>query len=244
MGIRKRIRDFKDWCPQPPSHLPVKLRNYTVPIAVVLAAALAFGVFLSLSNMQNVPTQPAPQLPNLQTSSMNSTQPLSTPTPTAPATPTPTSTPPVTSPPTLTQVTAVNGSFELTMSIEKTVYSVGEPVNITLTLTNISNQTVNVGDDAWLLDFVVSNGTSKLIYQHTGDGMMPMYIVNVKLQPGQNITDCYLWSQRYSGPNPGPTVSPGTYYIVGKSDPSTIVGNIDPSYELQTDPLRITIVNS
>lgn len=127
------------------------------------------------------------------------------------------------------------------MSIQKTVFSVGEPVNVTLTLTNISNQNVTISVDMWLLDFVVSNSTNNLIYQHTNDGAMAQWVMLKTLQPGENVTDSYAWSQRYSGPNPGPAVSPGTYYIAGKSPG---IGDLDTGYLLQTTPLEIMIVNN
>lgn len=93
---------------------------------------------------------------------------------------------------------------------------------------------VNVAVDAWLLDYIVSNGTSNLIYQHTDDGPMPMVVAVEPFTPGHTITDTYSRLQKYSGPNPGPAVSPGTYYIVGKS----------ATYGLETSPIQISIVNS
>jgi len=210
-----------------------------IAITAVFVAIVVLGVFLSLPSLQNVPTQPAPQLP--QTTSGSSAQPSPTTIPTATASPAHTSTPtPTPSPFPLLgplEVTAVNGSFELTMSIEKTLYNVGEPVNITLAVTNISDQTVNLAIDAWLLDFTVSNGTNNLIYQNTLNGALPMIIENGQLQPGQNVTDTYTWLQTYSGPNPGPSVSPGTFYVVGICNPSYGV-------KLQTDPIQILIVDS
>jgi hypothetical protein len=232
MSLRKRLKNFRDWCPQPsPTRLPAKLKSYSVPLAAVIVATVALGVFLSLPSLQKIPTQPVPQLP--QNLPENSTQPLPTPTPTVATpttTPTPTS-PPAPPPPTLTQVTATNGNLELTMSIQKTVFEVGEPVNIALAIVNISNQTVNLTDSAWLLDFIVGNSTNNIIYKHTSDGAMSMTLAPITLDPGQNITQNYVWTQRYSGSNPGPASS-GTYYIIGKSD---------PSHALQTDPLEIRI---
>ncbi len=75
MGVRKRFRDFKDWCPQPPDRLPTKLKRYSMPIAAVVTATLilsvSFLVFSSslLSNpyapiepIANVPASAAPPL--------------------------------------------------------------------------------------------------------------------------------------------------------------------------------------
>jgi hypothetical protein len=125
------------------------------------------------------------------------------------------------------------------MSVEKTVFKVGENVNINVTLTNIGNQSVDIGVDAWLLDFIVSDSMSGLIYQNSQEGAMPQIIGNWTLQPGQNITRDYVWGQIYSGPNPGPAVSPGTYYIAG-------VCNFEPTlcYAFQSDPIEILIVGS
>ena len=44
MGIRKRLKDFRDWCPQPPDRLPTKLKRYSVPIAAVVTATLILSV--------------------------------------------------------------------------------------------------------------------------------------------------------------------------------------------------------
>ena len=208
-----------------------------IAITAVFVAIVVLGVFLSLPSLQNVPTQPAPQLP--QTTSGSSAQPSPTTIPTATASPAHTSTPtPTPSPFPLLgplEVTAVNGSFELTMSVEKTLYNVGETVNIKLAVTNIGNQTVNLGIDAWLFDFIVSNGTNNLIYQNTLNGALPMVIAQGQLQSGQTITNTYSWAQTYSGPNPGPAVSPGTYYIAGICNPSYGV-------KLQTDPIQILVL--
>jgi hypothetical protein len=48
-----------------------------------------------------------------------------------------------TSTPTATVASRGNGNLELTMTLDKTVYSLGEPVNLTLAITNISSQTIN-----------------------------------------------------------------------------------------------------
>jgi hypothetical protein len=50
MGLRKRRKDFKYWCPQPPNPLTSKLKRYSAPIAIVLTVTLftaSFSVFYS-----------------------------------------------------------------------------------------------------------------------------------------------------------------------------------------------------
>ena len=52
MGLRKRFRDFRVWCPQPPDRFPAKLKHYSAPIAIVLAATLvSVSVFAVSSNL-------------------------------------------------------------------------------------------------------------------------------------------------------------------------------------------------
>ena len=63
MGIRKRFKDFRNWCPQPPNPLPTKLKQYTVPIAILLTATLlaaSFSIFYSSSMFHpSIPLAPA-----------------------------------------------------------------------------------------------------------------------------------------------------------------------------------------
>jgi hypothetical protein len=53
--------------------------------------------------------------------------------------------------------------LNLTITPEKTVYGLGEPINVTLTVTNISNQTINFAYAAWTFDFLVYNDTASYI---------------------------------------------------------------------------------
>ena len=62
----------------------------------------------------------------------------------------------------------VNDQFglELTMTLQKTEYSLGEPINITLTITNIGNQTITYAycESLHRFDFRVYNDTNNGIY--------------------------------------------------------------------------------
>jgi len=58
-----------------------------------------------------------------------------------------------TSIPVATNASGRNGSLELTLTLDKTSYSLGEPVNLTLTITNISNQTINYTHTGLDFDF-------------------------------------------------------------------------------------------
>ncbi len=66
MSLRKRFRDFRDWCPQPPDRLPTKLKRYSMPIAAVVTATLILSVtFLAFSSslMPSAPIVPLVNAP-------------------------------------------------------------------------------------------------------------------------------------------------------------------------------------
>ncbi len=48
MGVRKRLRDFRNWCPQPPMPLSTKLKRYSVPIAAAITVTLIFSISFSV----------------------------------------------------------------------------------------------------------------------------------------------------------------------------------------------------
>ena len=73
MGLRKRLKDFRDWCPQPPNPLPAKLKQYSVPIVILLTVTLfaaSLSIFYSSSLFPaSVPQMPAIPVANLPLSS-------------------------------------------------------------------------------------------------------------------------------------------------------------------------------
>ena len=152
----------------------------------------------------------------------------------------------------------VNEQFglHLTMTLQKTEYSLGEPINITLTITNIGNQTITYtyGAGQWRFDFRVYNGTNNAIY-HWSDGR-PFFweLEPITLNPGESLTSGsppYIWQQtRNNGPDPSPPslspdatqVDPGTYYIVGQTGPILAVNGKEISLLIETTPIQVTIV--
>ena len=84
------------------------------------------------------------------------------------------------------------GGLELAMTIEKTYYVLGEPINITLTITNISNQTINFTHTGQDFDFLVYNDTNNLVYQWSKGRAFPLFITIIPLNPHQNITATYV----------------------------------------------------
>ena len=133
--------------------------------------------------------------------------------------------------------------LQLTMALQKTNYSLGEPVNVTLTLTNISNQTISF----WLdfsfsyFEFKVYNGTNSILYSSLNDGgiQLPLAVVYT-LSPEESLGANLVWNQTYNntGFSPGGIpVSPGTYFIVGQVGPIYYGTNST----IETTPIQVTI---
>jgi hypothetical protein len=122
--------------------------------------------------------------------------------------------------------------LELTMEVGKTDYILGEPINVTLTVTNISNQTINFTLVAWTFDFLVYNDTGP-IYQWSSFKVFPHWIEILPLAPGDNITNVLTWPQtcNVTDLSQGIQVSPGTYYILGEI----------PSYGLLAGPVKVNV---
>ena len=208
-----------------------KTQVFAIVILVVVFGAGVLG--FALIEIGRNPAAPLPVPSTAPTQSPANQNPTATNPPSTVPTQTPTSTPP----PTPLQSTAVNGSFELTISVEKTVYAVGAPVNITLSITNISKQTVDFTHTGMDFDFFVTNDTGNVIYQWSIGRAFPLFAMIEPLQPGESVTATYTWPQicNTDSSTVGTPVSPGTYYIVGKSN---------SIYGLQTAPVQITIVSS
>ena len=129
------------------------------------------------------------------------------------------------------QPVRADDELELTMAVDKTGYYVGEPVNVTLTVTNVSNQTITFEYAAWTFDFLVYNGSGS-IFQWSSFRVFPMIIINWPLGPGDSLTRVLTWPQtcNVSDFSSFP-VSPGDYYILGEV----------PSYGLQAGPVEVTV---
>jgi len=50
MGLRRRFREFRDWCSQAPNSICTKLKHYTVPAVIIIAATLLSTSFLVVSS--------------------------------------------------------------------------------------------------------------------------------------------------------------------------------------------------
>ena len=133
--------------------------------------------------------------------------------------------------------------LQLTMTLQKTNYSLGEPVNMNFTITNISNQTISLfqyGVGAFdMFEFQVYNDTNNSVWSL----IYPVFpIVNpggpvvttTRLYSEESLTGVLVWEQMCNDTVPVP-VSPGTYCIVGQIGPIFMNGTIE------TTPIQIVI---
>jgi DNA-binding transcriptional ArsR family regulator/uncharacterized coiled-coil protein SlyX len=137
-----------------------------------------------------------------------------------------------------------NDELQLTMTLEKPLFRLGELIDITLTITDITNQTVSFNhfDDWW--NFLVYNITNQ------GENGLATWVhmtiphgEYTTLSPGMNVTESLSWPQTCNATLdqyglPIDPVSPGTYYIVGMYD--DFGRSFD--YNLQTTPIQIIIL--
>jgi hypothetical protein len=133
--------------------------------------------------------------------------------------------------------------LKLTMTLEKTNYSLFEPIDIYFTITNISNQTIyldSYGGAFNMYEFQVYNDTNNSVWSQ----IYPVYsyslptaepdIVATALNSEESLTGVLEWEQLCNNTAPVP-VSPGTYYIVGQIGPIFLNGTIE------TTPIQIVI---
>ena len=113
-----------------------------------------------------------------------------------------------------------NETFKLSMLLNKTTYALGEPVKMTLTLTNVGDKSVTI-HHGWgvPLNYLVLNLTCSQIYNPQWVTLVPMVRVETTLEPNMSIEKSFTWKQ-VSVDYPltdfqEHPVGTGTYYIVG-----------------------------
>ncbi|MDH5460894.1 MAG: BsuPI-related putative proteinase inhibitor [Candidatus Bathyarchaeota archaeon] len=137
-------------------------------------------------------------------------------------------------------VEAIQHPFELVLKLNKTTYSLGETVNITISLTNISDENVKIsllagGDPKSQFDFLIYDGSNDPIYRYSAHRGYYAGGPSVFLAPNQNITASYLWEQH---DDDGGVVAEGKYFVVGRTHQ---IFYLDHSLSLETPRLEITI---
>jgi len=121
------------------------------------------------------------------------------------------------------EVETTYGPIKLTMRLDKTTYRLGEPVNITLIVMNISNETVLLGFSApCKTNFVVCNKSSQTIFDYFLSVGWADTGVDVVLDPGEALSQTLTWDQLEIDnlpPFASRQVQLGTYYIKGQVGP-------------------------
>ena len=136
--------------------------------------------------------------------------------------------------------------LQLAITLQKTNYRLGEPVNITFILTNVSNQTVNLAQYAGdVFDFRVYNDTNNTVYQSSLK--FPVYPFNpggprvacTSIKANESLTGVLVWGQTCNNTafSEGIPVSSGMYYIVGETG---YIFNTNGS-TVETAPIQIVI---
>jgi len=128
------------------------------------------------------------------------------------------------------QAEATKYPFKLVITLEKTVFKLGEPVYVTCILTNIGEENVTLYQTAdRMFDFLIRDKNFIHVYRYAFDyGWIGLYFPFPPIEPGGNWTETRIWDQTY--------VPLGTYYVSGIF--------YSPTYGLtiETSAIRITIL--
>jgi hypothetical protein len=206
------------------AHTPIKQHFTRKVVLILILMLIAGGLIGVLAVSLDKPSEANPQILASGIMQTNSTSPYSN----------------------TTALSAVSNGLQLSivLTANKTTYAIGEDVEITFAITNVSNQTLNFinqnGDSNF--NFQVYNSTNNAVYMWEL-GAYPLDNWNITLAPNESYTQNLIWTQ---SSNMRPSTTPlqqGAYYIIaelGYTNPYPIQ-TTPPSF--QTAPLNITIIN-
>lgn len=128
-------------------------------------------------------------------------------------------------------VEAIQYPVKLVMKLNKTTYSLGEIVNITIEIVNISNSTIEVGwQPPSIAMFTIYDKENTTIYNSASASTLPVAIKKL-LKPGESWGEILMWGQK---DEEGDQVPAGEYYIIAETP--TPYGGIGVT---DYDPIRI-----
>ena len=139
------------------------------------------------------------------------------------------------------------GPIKLTATLDKSVYRLGENVNVTLRITNIDNKTIRLSFATPIkVDFAVYDESLQLIYVDSFTYGTIFITSSVALEPEESLVRTLQWGQQkivggnYSKLEP---VNLGTYFISGQTGPGYIlVKPYDQEIEkIETPKIQIAI---
>ena len=107
-------------------------------------------------------------------------------------------------------IAPVSQGLVVKLSTDHQVYRRGQPVVITLTETNTSQQDIIVESGPSLAGFFVTHNGRRVWASNAG--VQPMFILVRTLEPGQSITQSATWNGQS---NIGPSSTPTGHLVVG-----------------------------
>lgn len=114
----------------------------------------------------------------------------------------------------------IYGPIKLVTKLDKNMFSLGEEINVNVTITNISNETILLVYSTGLsIEFAVYDSSSKLIYAPSLTMGFPGVFVDISLEPSELYGLDVKWDQqKMAGEYTSKTesVDSGTYYIAGR----------------------------
>ena len=133
------------------------------------------------------------------------------------------------------EVRALLSSLAYSLTTDKSEYAVGQPVQMTFTETNTSNQNVSVDDGPAIDGFNVTlNGTPIWM---SNSGIAPQYVRLETLKPGQSLTETATWNGE-STANPS-TAETGSFVVTNELAPTTA----SASFQIQS-PVTYSVTPS
>lgn len=118
-----------------------------------------------------------------------------------------------------TQVEKIVWPIKLTVSLNQITFFIGEEINVTLQLTNLSNETIILPFQTPMkFDLVICDESLQTIYVYSytrGSAAIGSYI---KLEPGESLCQTLAWNQtRFDSSYNEEQVGSGTYFVYGKT---------------------------
>ena len=130
--------------------------------------------------------------------------------------------------------------YELSMELEKTVFNLGESVNVTISVKNIGNETITVvWGSSSRFDFNVTDANETFVYRFTWVRFFTGAEKRVNLLPGEEFSEIMKWDQTRVTVEGDKVLE---YGIPVERGIYSIVGMLDTEPYLVTPPIQVTIV--
>ena len=120
-------------------------------------------------------------------------------------------------PPGTTAQFQITSPFTDTLTTNQSDYSAGEPVQMTFTMTNTSDEPASVVWGAVNDGFIVTQG-NQVVWQ-SNSGVNPQFLVNDTVQPGKSLTFPGTWDGTVASDSTATTLT-GSFVVTNQLDPS------------------------